>query len=122
MSRLNKTKKVLAIFGFICYYISRKGKENSKNQKGKIMEKINLNKLYNEAVAARIAAEKNKADLFVEKVMIPELIETAENGENHKIFYIPGGLKIAFVLEAINEKVEYTEVKQDEKSLAFYWG
>ena len=85
------------------------------------MEKINLNKLYNEVVSARIAAEKSKADLFVEKVMIPELIEAAENCENCKIFYIPGGLKIAFILEAINEKVEYTEVKQDENALAFYW-
>lgn len=86
------------------------------------MEKINLNKLYNEAVSARIAAEKSKADLFVENVMIPELIEAAENCENCKIFYIPGGLKIAFILEAIKEKVEYTEVKQDENALAFYWG
>lgn len=86
------------------------------------MEKINLNKLYKEAVAARIAAEKTKAEFFVEKEMIPELVEAAKNGESRKILYIPGELKIAFVLEAIKEKVEYTEVKQDDRMLAFYWG
>lgn len=86
------------------------------------MEKINLNKLYKEAVAARIAAEKTKANFFVEREMVPELVEAAKKGENHKVFYIPGELKIAFVLEAIEEKVEYIEVKQDERALAFYWG
>lgn len=85
------------------------------------MEKINLNKLYKEAVAARIAAEKTKAEFFAERKMIPELVEAAKNGESHKVFYIPGELKIAFVLEAIKEKVEYTEVEQDEHVLAFYW-
>ena len=42
------------------------------------MEKINLNGLYHDAVNAKIAALREKAENFVEKEAIPFLVEAAK--------------------------------------------
>ena len=85
------------------------------------MEKINLNKLYGEAVAAHLATERTRAEIFVEKGMIPELVKAAKNGENRKAFCIPCSLAIALVLEIIEEKVEGTKIRQNQRELIFSW-
>jgi hypothetical protein len=80
VSRLNETKKVLAIFGFMCYHIFRKGKENPKNQKGKNMTVIeflnkneNKNELKGKILEVRGANSKNwwdNTERVLEKVGI----------------------------------------------------
>lgn len=85
------------------------------------MEKINLNKLYEEAVAARLAAEKARVRNFVEEGMIPQLVKAAENGENRRAFCIPCDLAITLVLEVIEEKLEGTRIQQNQRELVFMW-
>ena len=85
------------------------------------MEKINLNKLYEEAVATRLAAERTRAEIFVEKGIVPELVKAAKNGESRKVFCVPYSLAIALVLEIIEEKVEGTKIKQNQRELIFSW-
>jgi hypothetical protein len=115
-------KKVLAIFRKMCYHIFRKGKENPKNQKGKIMEKINLNGLYKDAVNARIAAAREKALTFVENEAIPAMVETAKNAEFSLTIQVPTGLIVENVIEIIAERVEYKNLTRDCRRLNYFWG
>jgi hypothetical protein len=122
VSRLNKTKKVLAIFGFMCYHIFRKGKENPKNQKGKFMEKIKLFEMYDETRKARIAAAREKAKDFVENEAIPAMIDAAKNMECSLTIQVPTGLIVENVIEIIAERVEYKNLTRDCRRLKYFWG
>lgn len=121
VSRLNETKKVLAIFGFMCYHIFRKGKENPKNQKGNFMEKINLFELYEETRKARVAAAKERALTFVENEVIPAMVEAAKNMEFSMVIHVPSGLLVDDVMELISERVEYKTLNRDCRNLRYVW-
>lgn len=86
------------------------------------MEKINLNGLYKDAVNARIAALREKAEIFVEKEAIPTLVEAAKNGDFSQIIQVPSGLLVENVVEIIAERVEYKNLTQDCRRLKYFWG
>lgn len=86
------------------------------------MGKINLNGLYNDAVNAKIAALRAKAEDFVEKEAIPSLVDAAKNGEFSYIVQVPSGLLVENVMEIIAEQVEYKNLTRDCRRLKYFWG
>jgi hypothetical protein len=86
------------------------------------MEKINLNGLYKDAVNARIAALREKAEIFVEKEAIPALVDAAKNGDFSHTIQVPSGLVVENVIEIIAEQVEYKNLTRDCRRLNYFWG
>lgn len=86
------------------------------------MEKINLNGLYKEALDARIAALREKAEIFVEKEAVPALVEAAKNGDFSQTIQVPSGLVVENVVEIIAERVEYKNLTRDCRRLKYFWG
>ena len=86
------------------------------------MEKINLNGLYNDARDAKIAALRAKAESFVEKEVIPVLVDAAKNGESSQTIQVPSDLIVENVVEIIAERVEYKNLSRDCRRLKYFWG
>lgn len=86
------------------------------------MEKISLNALYKETMEAKILVAQEQAKAFVEKELVPALVEAAKSGEVCFTAYVPTGLHVEYVEAFVSERVEYKSVKKDCRRLYYFWG